>query len=278
LRLEPGERHVHIGAQRVRISIRPGSGKTPPLLVCNGMGASLDLIAPFVDALSGVSTISFDVPGIGGSPLPLVPYRFWSLARLLAAMLDELGIPTVDVLGLSWGGGLAQQFALQYPGRCRRLVLAATSAGALMVPGRLSVIRKLLTPRRYLDPSYLARVAPDLYGGDLRKDHELAREHAYGRSVRQPSWLGYYYQLLAGTGWTSLPFLPFLRPPTLILAGTDDPIVPLTNARLLAWLIPHAKLHVVDCGHLFLITRAAEVAPVIRTFLESDLFPDPNFR
>jgi pimeloyl-ACP methyl ester carboxylesterase len=78
---------------------------------------------------------------------------------------------------------------------------------------------------------------------------------------------GYLYQLGAGAGWTSLPFLPLLRQPTLILAGDDDPLIPLVNARVLRLLIPNARLHVYHGGHLSLVTEAADLAPVVDGFL-----------
>ncbi|MCI0390215.1 MAG: poly(3-hydroxyalkanoate) depolymerase [Acidobacteria bacterium] len=260
-------RTVDVGAQRLRIAVRFGIGEGPPLLLCNGIGASLELVEPLVAALDGIETIAFDVPGVGGSPRPSLPYRFWNLACLVDRLLDQLGYREVDVLGVSWGGGLAQQFALQYPSRCRKLILAATSAGALMIPGRPSVIRKLLTPRRYFDASYLARIAPEIYGGEYRHNPDLARSNAQEHQARKPNWLGYYYQVFAALGWTSLPWLPLLRQPTLVLAGSDDPISPVINARILASLIPQAQLHVVNSGHLFLVTRAQEIAPVIKQFL-----------
>jgi poly(3-hydroxyalkanoate) depolymerase len=260
-------RTVSIGTQRLRIAIRHGRGEGPPLLICNGAGASFEMVEPFVCALDGVETILFDVPGIGGSPPPILPYRFSSLACLVARLINKLDYCEVDVLGISWGGGLAQQFAFQYPRYCRKLILAATSAGALMVPGKLSVISKLLTPRRYLDPSYLSQIAPEIYGGDYRTDPDLACSYTRQLNYIQPGWLGYYYQGFALLAWTSLFWLPLLRQPTLVLAGSDDPLVPVINARILASLIPRAQLHIVNCGHLFLLTRAQEVAPVIKQFL-----------
>jgi poly(3-hydroxyalkanoate) depolymerase len=258
---------INIDGQRLRIGIQAGRAGGTPLLLCNGIGASIEIIAPFIRSLQGIESIAFDVPGVGGSPAPLFPYRFWNLAGMMARLLDRLGYQQVDVFGYSWGGALAQQFAFSYPMRCRKLILAATSTGALSVPGRLSVLSKMLTPRRYLDPSYLAQIAPELYGGEYR-DPELARAYALSRQSMQPSTRGYSYQLMAGLGWTSLPWLPLFRQPTLILAGSDDPLVPLVNARLMASLIPRAQLHVVDSGHLFLLSRAPEVVPVIRRFLE----------
>ena len=105
--------------------------------------------------LDGPEAIVFDVPGVGGSPAPRLPYRPWTLARLSAQLLDQLGYDHVDVLGVSWGGAIAQQFAFQQAKRCRRLILAATSPGHLMVPGKLAVLLKMASPRRYRDPAYM---------------------------------------------------------------------------------------------------------------------------
>jgi pimeloyl-ACP methyl ester carboxylesterase len=88
--------------------------------------------------------------------------------------------------------------------------------------------------------------------------------HAHSRVGSQA---GYLYQLTAGAGWTSLPFLPLLRQPTLILSGDDDPLIPLVNARLMHRLIPGSRLHVYHGGHLGLVTEAAALAPVVDGFL-----------
>jgi poly(3-hydroxyalkanoate) depolymerase len=195
-----------------------------------------------------------------------VPYRFPSLALLLGRLLDALDIDEVDVLGISWGGGQAQQFAFQNPRRCRRLVLVSTGTGWLMVPAHPRVLSRMITPRRYRDPDYAAAIAGELYGGTARIRPDLAR-HALHDQSRVGSRRGYLLQLLAGAGWTSLPFLPLIRQPTLLLAGDDDPIVPLVNARLIHRLLPDARLHIYTDGHLGLITNAGELAPVIARFL-----------
>jgi poly(3-hydroxyalkanoate) depolymerase len=254
-----------VGGQTLRVGIRRGDKARPPLLLFNGIGASIELAAPFIDALQGTEAIVFDVPGVGGSPAPRLPYRPSTLARLSARLLDQLGYRQVDVLGVSWGGALAQQFAFQNAARCRRLILAATSPGALMVPGKLSVLLKMATPRRYKDPEYLGRIAGELYGGALRNSPELVRQHL--RHVSWSSDYGYYLQLIAGVGWTSLPWLGLVRQPTLVMAATDDPIVPVINGRILAKLIPKARLVTIDDGHLFLVTRPKDSAKIIADFL-----------
>jgi len=255
-----------VDGQTLRVGVRAGApAPLPPLLLFNGIGANIELAEPFLDQLSGRGAITFDMPGVGGSPAPAWPYRPSRLARLSAGLLDALGHRQVDVFGVSWGGAIAQQFALQHPERCRRLVLAATSPGHLMVPGRLSALLKMASPRRYKDGEYMAKVAGEIYGGVLRRSPELARRHL--RHVRWSSDRGYYLQLLAVFGWSSLPWLRLLAQPTLVLAGTDDPIVPVANGRILAGLIPDARLVTVEDGHLFLVTSAGGTANIVSDFL-----------
>jgi poly(3-hydroxyalkanoate) depolymerase len=238
-------------------------------VLCNGIGASLDLLQPFVDEVDPrIEVVRFDVPGVGGSPTPKVPYNFAMLAWLVGRLVDRLGYGRFDALGISWGGGLAQQLAFQYPRRCRRLVLASTGTGMLMVPARLSVLSKMLTPRRYRDPAYAKAIAPDLYGGRMRQRPDEARHVLYEQERLGPR-VGYFLQLLAGVGWTSLPALPLIRQPTLILAGNDDPLIPLVNARVMRTLLPDASVHVFDDGHLGLITAADELGPLVSRFLTS---------
>jgi poly(3-hydroxyalkanoate) depolymerase len=268
-RAGPGERMriLTVGGRAIRVAVRAGNPDWPPLLLCNGIGASLEVFQPFVDVLDPQRpVVRFDMPGVGGSPAPVVPYHLGTSASLLSGLLDQLGYSRADVLGISWGGGLAQQFALSRPARVRRLVLVATAPGALMVPGHPRVLRRLLTPRRHRDPGHAARIAGELYGGSARKDPVMARDLLHATTRLGPV-RGYFYQLIATIGWTSLPMLPRLRPPTLILAGDDDPIIPLVNGRIMHRLIPHSQLHVYHGGHLELATDAERLAPLVEAFL-----------
>jgi len=143
-----------------------------------------------------------------------------------------------------------------------------------MVPGRPQVLLRMLTPRRHQDPEYAARVAGELYGGSARHDPAAASELLHVATHLGPTrgyyyqLLASYYQLLASLGWSSLPRLPRLRPPALILAGDDDPIVPLVNARIMHRLIPGSKLHIYPGGHLELI-NAERIAPVVDAFFSA---------
>src|SRR6187551_3188910 len=164
------ERLVPVLGQQIRVKVRAGTGV--PLVLCNGIGASLEVLDPFVEQLNTDTTVvRFDVPGTGGSPDSPLPYGFPYLALVIRSLLLKLNIGgQVDILGLSWGGALAQQFAFQSPRRCRRLILVSTGTGVLMVPGRPAVLSKMVTPRRFLDHEYAASIAGDIYGGTARTD------------------------------------------------------------------------------------------------------------
>jgi poly(3-hydroxyalkanoate) depolymerase len=259
-------RTINVDGQRLRIAIRPGNGTGTPLLLMNGIGVGLEGFQRLVDKLEpGIEIIRFDVPGTGGSPTPRTPYCFVTLCSLIARILDQLDYKQIDVLGISWGGGLAQQFAFQYPRRCRRLILVSTGPGAFMVPGRPSALMKMVTPRRFMDPSHMMDIAEEIYGGDLQSNPQFVREMAYAMQSDEPR--GYFYQMLAGMGWTSLPWLMFLQQPTLILTGDDDPIVPAINGKIMQMLIPRAKLYIFHGGHLGLLTHLRELVPLIEKFL-----------
>jgi poly(3-hydroxyalkanoate) depolymerase len=259
------EELVPVLGQQIRVNIRPGNGV--PLVLCNGIGASLEVFDPLVEQLDpDTPIVRIDVPGTGGSPDSPLPYGFPYLALVLGMLLRKVGIVgRVDVLGLSWGGALAQQFAFQNPRRCRRLILVSTGTGAIMVPGGPAILAKMVTPRRFLDHDYAASIAGAIYGGTVRDDPSTIKR-LFDRQLMAGSRVGYLHQLLAGAVWTSLFALPLIRQETLIIAGLDDPIIPVVNARIMGRLLPHATVHLHSGGHVDLITNAAELAPVIEQF------------
>jgi poly(3-hydroxyalkanoate) depolymerase len=256
---------VQIGGQELRFALMGPREAERTLLVFNGIGASLETVAPFAARFRRTRLLTFDVPGVGGSPTPAIPYRMTWLSRLAAGLLDTLQLPAVDVFGVSWGGAPAQQFAHDHPDRALSLTLAATSAGFVMVPGNLRVLAKLATPRRYADRDYMMAIGPDLYGGELRQRRDVLEAHAAGLRASTPR--GYLFQLLAGLGWTSWLWLPQLRVPALIIMGAEDPIVPVVNGRILASRLRDARLEVIGCGHLFILTHPEKTAAMIEDFL-----------
>lgn len=261
-------RRVKVGQHRVRVSV---SGEGPPLLLINGIGANIEMWQPLIGAMPDRQLIAFDMPGTGSSSTMVVPRPMYLVARLTAALVRKLGYDRVDVLGLSWGGAVAQYLAAGFPGTVRRLVLCATVPGWPSVPGSPQALSILLHRRRYLDRDYLRKIAPALYGGKIRHDPDLLAEQVRARSGRPPSTWGYFTQMFAAMTFSGWPTMNLVQAPTMVMAGDDDPIIPLLNARILAQGIPGAKLHVVEGGgHLFLHTDPDYAAPVIDRFLGRD--------
>lgn len=241
-----------------------------PLLFFNGIGANLELALGLGDMMPDREILTFDMPGIGKSEPALLPYLPWQMARVARILCDQRGWDDLDVMGVSWGGAMAQQFAFQYRKRVKRLILCATTAGITMVPGHPEAIIKMRDPRRYTDPSYMRANFATLYGDD---DKEGANSHAM--KLKPPHPRGYLYQLLAMAGWSSLPFIRFLKMPTLVLMGDRDRIVPLANGHILNTCLPNASLHVIEGGgHLFLVTKSAETMPIITDFLDAQELAD----
>ena len=240
----------------------------PPVLFFNGIGANIEALAPFCEEMSERAFIMFDMPGIGESPDPVVPYNPFTICWAASELLTKLGVDQVDVMGISWGGGIAQHFAMQHPNRTRRVILIATSAGMLMVPGNPKALSKMANPRRYIDTDYMLQNFETLYGEGLGK---MAGKKGHMSRLKPPSPRGYMYQLLCMLGWTSAPALPFLlKKKTLIMMGDDDAIVPLINGKFLDFLIPNAELKVLHGGgHLFLLSHREESVTAIRDFLNA---------
>lgn len=267
-----------VGNQKLRTAIwsgqDKGDGKRTPLLFFNGIGANLEIAQTFADAFTGRDIITFDMPGIGGSPDPKVPYRPWWVAKAAQQILEENGYDKVDVLGVSWGGGPAQQFAHQCKDMTNRLVLCATTTGVTMVPGSPKAISKMVSPKRYIDRDFLAKNFETLYG-----DAASEGVGEFSINMTPPSMRGYLYQLLAMSGWSSLPFIRRIKSPTLIMMGESDHIVPPANGYILKFFLRNSRLFMFkDVGHLFLLTRRTEAISVIRDFFGEPEVPLPNVK
>jgi pimeloyl-ACP methyl ester carboxylesterase len=253
--------HVVEGLRtRVRVS-----GDGPPLLLLGGLWSQIPMWDEVLPYLGGFRTIAFDPPGIGATDLPPRPYSVRHVARFAARVLDAVGVDRAHVMGVSLGGVAAQELAWSFPDRVDRLVLVSTGPGNIGVPGRPDVLMRFARPKAYADRRALEQDAGRLFGGRMRERPELVHE----MHLRPPADLKAWFFRLAGTaGWSSLPWLHRLGNRTLVVHGDDDPIVPLANARIIAGLIPRARLHVVrGGGHLLLLDSTADVLPVITGFL-----------
>ena len=224
----------------------------------------MELVEPLALALPERRVISFDMPGIGGSPDPIFPYTMACMALTCSALLDRLRIAKADVLGISWGGALAQQFAFQHRSKTGSLVLAATGPGATMVPGNPKMLSHLADPREYTVERTLKRNLAMLYAGGGNGGEAFSIN-----AIRAPTPLGWACQVGAFAGWSSLPFLPLLDIPTMVMADDEDQIVPPVNANILHQAIPGSKLAMFKGGgHLFMLSQMARFVDLLQGFLD----------
>ena len=217
---------------------RVGRGETP-LLFLNGIGADIAAAAPLLAQMHGREVWTLDMPGVGGSPDALLPYGAPTMAAILVEIAERFGHKRFDLAGFSWGGALAQQVAVQFPSRVRRLVLMATTPTVS---------------------------APGIGWAALLDDDMLAS----GLKLPTATPLGLAYQSMAMAGWTSAAMLPMLKHmPTLVLMGAQDGVVPACHGEMIAELIDGAVLEVVPGSHLFPFTHAAKIAGRISDFLDA---------
>jgi len=259
---------VRVDGHLLRVSV---SGDGRPLLLIMGLGGNIEMWDPLARALNRhhIQTIAYDASGTGYSPARFLPQRMPGLAGQAAHLLDALGHSHADVLGVSFGGAVAQELALSHPLRVRRLVLASTMCGLGGIPGNPLALSLLSTPLRYYSPAFLRRTAKLLYGPIIRDESTLLRDDVNAWRARPPTLWGYLGQLAAAAGWTSLPRLHRITAPTMIISGTADPIVPPVNARLLARRIPSARVELIHgAGHLVLMDVAERCATTIADFLD----------
>jgi len=284
---------LRLGEFSVRVRV---TGEGPPLLLLNGVGAPLELWRPLLRRLDGVRAIAVDLPGSGDSEAPRLPLTVGGYARLAVELLDALDCARASVLGFSFGGMVAQELARLAGPRLDRLVLASTSCGWGGVPGDPTALLSLSTPDRYYSRVLYDAVVdgvPVEVAPATASPPDFAAAAATERGVRGPAgggpWTrlpapaevrrGRLFQFWAAATWSSAWWLHEVRVPTLVVTGDRDRVVPPVNARLLATLLPHARLHVVrDGGHLCLMERAAQVAPVVRDFLVEPAGWDPVAR
>lgn len=259
-----GGRRFHVA----RWNKGAGHGRHNPLLMLNGIGMNLELLDPLARALTEREVISVDMPGIGGTPDPILPYTIPSMALTMAALLEKLGIERVDVLGISWGGALAQQFAFQHRAHTGRVILAATAPGATMVPGNPAMLAHLADPREYTVERTLRRNLASIYNGGGSGKVSL-------NAAKAPSPLGFSCQLMAFAGWSSLPFLSLLTMPVMIMADEEDQLVPPANAHFLHNAIPRSRIEMFHGGgHLFMLSQRDRFVEKLRPFLDEDIHHD----
>jgi len=212
-------------------------------------------------------TLALDNRGIGQSDVPPGPYPIALMASDAAAVLDAAGIESAHVFGVSMGGMVAQEFALQYPKRVQSLILGCTAVGGPAAVRAEPEAIQMLMRREKMSPEQAAEAAvPFIYDpttARARIDEDLAIRRPWF-----PSPAGYAAQLQGILGWESYSRINQIVAPTLVIHGEADRLVPPGNAKLIAERIPGAKLVMIPhASHLFLTDQTEVSHHAILQFL-----------
>jgi 3-oxoadipate enol-lactonase len=251
-------------------------GEGAPVLLIMGLGYTSIMWNRIRPALAQhFRTVAFDNRGVGRSDVPPGPYSIATMASDAAAVLDAAGIACAHVFGVSMGGMIAQEFALQYPARTRLLILGCTAPGGPLAVRAESKVIEVLLARGMTPEEARDAILPYIY--DAVTPREKIEEDI---SVRQP-WLptpeGYIAQVQAILTWESYSRLAQITAPTLVIHGKSDALVPPGNGELIAKRIPGAKLVLLDhASHLFLTDQTEAAQKVILDFLSSDSGGEPS--
>lgn len=247
---------------------RGGSGA--PLLYCNGSGSTLETARPVLEQLrTSFDVVGFDFRGTGRSPLGAPDYSMADLAADVDRLLDHLGWSTCRLAGLSFGGMVAQEYAVTRPDRVERLALLSTSPGGAFPSYPLEQLAQLDEHDRATRSLLLAdrRWTPEWFG-EHPDDLQIVLSMAEGRSGEESDAQrqGRFAQLAARSAHDVLDRLGRISAPTFVGCGRYDDIAPVANAEVIVAGVPDAELHVYEGGHLFLFQDPA-AWPEVLTFL-----------
>ncbi len=213
-------------------------------------------------------TIAFDNRGVGQTDVPPGPYPIPVMASDAAAVLDAAEVERAHVFGISMGGMIAQEFALQYPQRVRSLILGCTAAGGPMAVRAESEVTEMVMARGSMTPEQAAQAAiPFIYDSGTPRaliDEDLA--------IRRP-WFprpeAYNAQLQGIIAWESYGRLDKITCPTLVIHGENDRLLPAGNGKLIAEKIPGAHLVMLShASHIFTTDQPAGAQKAILEFLQ----------
>ncbi len=227
-------------------------GQGAPVLLIMGLGWASYLwhrTRPLV--AKQFRAITFDNRGVGRSDVPAGPYPISLMASDAAAVLDAAGVESAHVIGMSMGGMIAQEFALQYPDRVRSLILGCTASGGPHAVQAEPEVLQILTLRSAMSPEEASRkINPFIY--DANTPQERVEEDFKLRMEWYPTLEGYMAQLRGIMGWEAYSRIPQITAPSLVIHGESDRLIPPANAKLIAGRIPQAKLVVIpNASHVF---------------------------
>jgi len=245
------------------------SGSGEPLLLIMGLGYAHQMwfrTRPILE--KHFRTVVFDNRGVGQSELPAGPYTIAQMADDAAAVMDAASIGRACVFGISMGGMIAQEFALQYPSRVERLVLGCTSFGGKTAKIAAKEVLDILRGRANMTPEEGAEaMVPYIY--DASTPRERIDEDLVVRRSVYPSAEGYLAQVKAINAWSCVERLGEIKVPTLVIHGGTDQLIPPENAYMLVERISGSKLVMLpDASHIFTTDQPERAHAAILKFLE----------
>lgn len=247
-------------------------GKGAPLLLIPGFGTGLWIWFEQLPAFSKeFRTIAFDPRGISQSDAPDAPVTIRMIADDVAALMGALKIESAHILGASFGGFVAQEFALGYPGMTRSLTLCCTSfGGPHHVPPPLSTLQALastkgLNTEERVRENLLLAFSPEFVENNREEVEKVIKLRGQNFVPER----AYLHQLQAARDFSTEERVSEIAAPTLILTGDADIIVPMENSRNLASRIPNARLFIVKGGsHTFFIEQPDEFNRAVIEFVK----------
>jgi 3-oxoadipate enol-lactonase len=232
-------------------------GHGEPLLMIMGLGSSSAVWDPELVTELGThfQTIIYDNRGTGRSDKPAIKYSLEMFAGDAVALLDALKIERAHVFGVSMGGMIAQELALQHAPRLQTLTLGCTTCGGKhAIPPPASSLKLLTAPRDGASAEELVRRAWQLqYPQEYIEHHRAELEAEIPRLLEYPTPPSSYMRHLEATyGLKTYDRLPEIKTPTLVVTGEEDVLIPARNSEIIAERIPGARYHAIqDAGHAF---------------------------
>ena len=245
-------------------------GAGEPVLLIMGLGYASCMWHRTRPVLSAsYRTIAFDNRGVGQSDVPAGPYSIAAMAADAAAVLDAADVRSAHVFGVSMGGMIAQEFALQYPDRVRSLILGCTNGGGMTALRAERAALEMLRNVSGMTAEQAAEAAlPFMY--DSGTERRLIDEDIAMRRPWMPTAAGYLGQLQAIIAWESFTRLPQIAAPTLVIHGKTDRLIPVGNGEMIAARIPGAQLVLLErAGHLFSTDQTEAAHEALLRFLSS---------
>lgn len=237
-KLHPEQHMVHARGLQLCLTHWHSGETGRPLLFLNGIGADAGTAAPLLRRITGREVWTIDMPGTGKSPDCFWPYSAQSMAAAIIDVAKQRDVTSLDLMGFSWGGTLAQQITGQFPDHINRLILMAT-----------------ITHMSAADIGWGAIWDRDIVATGLS-------------ALPTSSPLGLTYQSLAMAGWSNQPLrADIARHAVLVISGQQDQIISSRHGERLAEQLQAKRHLILSGGHLFPFTKAKETAAEINHFL-----------